>query len=391
MAKLHYKYRFYPNASQAKQLAQSFGCSRYVYNYLLSVSFDLLEERRLQTEQGVPAEERMSLNRSELSRRLTALKKQDGLAWLAEVSSVVLQQTLEDLMKAWNACFEKRSKPPTFKKKGKAKDAVRYVKTGFRLREGQVFLAKHNEPLKIRWSRPLPGEPSSCTVMRDRCGRYFISFVVEVAPVVLPRVAKQSGLDLGLAHFAILSDGEKIQNPRFFTQELAKLRKAQRELSRKVKGSANRAKARLKLARIHARIADKREDFQHKLSTRLVRENQAIGLESLDVLKMVQHRHLAQSLSDASWSAFTHKLTYKAARSGREVVFIDRWYPSSKTCSGCGHIVGHLPLHLRAWTCGACGEEHDRDRNAAINIKRAAGLADLSNHACGEMAREPSQ
>ena len=221
------------------------------------------------------------------------------------------------------------------------------------------------------------------TVIKDAAGRYFASFVVEAAGEPLPQTAAEIGIDLGLTHFAVLSDGRKIGNRRFLRRAERRLRKAQQALSRKAKGSNNRAKAVVKVARAHARVADARRDFAHQLSTRIVRENQAVMVEDLAVKGLARTR-LAKSVHDAGWGQFTQMLTYKAARHGRTLVKVDRWFPSSKLCSACGAVAESMPLNVRSWAC-PCGAVHDRDVNAAKNIL-AAGRAERLN-ACGGTVR----
>ncbi|WP_328839364.1 RNA-guided endonuclease TnpB family protein [Streptomyces europaeiscabiei] len=232
--------------------------------------------------------------------------------------------------------------------------------------------------VKVRWSRALPATPSSVTVIKDAAGRFFASFVIDTDPDAdaarMPGTDRTIGIDLGLTHFAVLSDGTKIGSPRFLRRAEKKLKKAQRELSRKQKGSKNRARARLKVARAHARVADARREFHHQLSTRLISENQGIAVEDLSVAGLARTR-LAKSVHDAGWSSFVHMLEYKAGRYGRTLVKIGRFTPTSQTCSACGAVDGPKPLNVREWTCGACGTVHDRDHNAAINVKTAAGLA----------------
>ena len=294
-----------------------------------------------------------------------------------------LQQTLMHLSGAWSRCFKKLARRPRFKRKDAAQSAE-FTKRGMRVEGQTVTLGRITGPLAIRWSRELPCAPSSCTVSLDRAGRYHISFVVNVEPVLLEELNRNIGLDLGLTHFAIGSDGVKFDNPQFLRRDLDRLAKAQRKLARTQKGSKNRAKAKLKVARIHARIADCRRDFLHKLSTLLIRENQAIGVETLAVKNMVRNRRLARCISDAGWGMFVGMLEYKADWYGRTLVKIDRWTPTSKMCSSCEHVAKSLPLKMRQWTCENCGAAHDRDVNAAINIKRAAGLVDLCKNARGE-------
>jgi putative transposase len=298
---------------------------------------------------------------------------------------VPTQQALRHLDKAFINFFEGRGSYPTFKKKSQ-KQSAEYTKSAFSYRDGRITLAKMDEPLTIVWSRPLPegASPSSVTISKDCAGRYFASILVEEDIAHLPPREQTIGADLGLKSFVVLSDGEVIGNPKFFAKDERKLAKAQRRQAKKKKGSKNRNKARLKVARIHARIVDRRRDFQHKLSTRLIRENQTICVESLAVKNMVKNHCLAKAISDVGWSAFVAQLEYKGAWYGRTVVRIDRWYPSSKRCFDCGHILDSLPLDVRLWTCPECGIVHDRDINAAKNV-HAVGLT-VSN-ACGEAVR----
>ena len=238
---------------------------------------------------------------------------------------------------------------------------------------GKLRLPKIGD-VSVRWSRELPSEPSSVTVIRDSAGRYFASFVVQAAPDALPGTEPVVGIDLGLTHFAVLSDGRKIASPRFLGRAENKLRRAQQALSRKEKGSRNRDKARGKVARAHARVADARREFHHQLSTTLIRENQAVAVEDLAVAGLARTR-MAKSVHDAGWSAFVHMLEYKARRYGRDFRRIGRFVPTSQTCSACGARDGPKPLHVRAWQCPGCGAWLDRDVNAAVNVAKAAGLA----------------
>ena len=370
MATAHYNYRFYPTDSQAQMLARTFGCVRVAFNWAHRLTLDALEAGHKTPLMG------------ELSAALSAIKKTEDFAWLAEVSSVPLQQALRHLKGAWARCFAKKAGRPRLKSR-RDDQAAEYTRSAFRLIDGQVWLAKMNAPLDVRWSRDLPSEPTSCTVTLDRAGRYHVSFVVEVDTQPLPNVAQTVGIDLGLTHLLITSEGEKVGNPRFLQKDLDRLAKAQRTLAKKQKGSSNRKKAARKVARLHAKVADKRRDFLHQLSTRLIRENQAIALEDLCVRGMVRNRRLSRSISDVGWGALRQMLEYKAAWYGREVIVIDRFHPSSKLCSDCGHLRGALPLSVRTWSCPDCGAVHDRDLNAARNVKIAAGLA---VRACGERA-----
>lgn len=367
-----YKYRFYPTDEQKHILARQFGCCRFVSNWALRKKTDAYYK------DGV------RLYYKDLSVALTQLKKQEEYAWLSDVSSVPLQQALRHLDKAFINFFEGRAKYPTFKKKQHRQSAT-YAASAFIWRDEKLSLAKMDEPLTLRWSRPLPEgcKPSSVTVSKDGADRYFISILVEEEMEHLPASQQNVGADLGLKSFVVLSDGEIVGNPKFFHKDEKKLAKAQRRHAKKRKGSKNRDKARKNVARIHARIADRRRDFLHKLSTRMICENQTICVESLAVKNMVKNEKLSKAMSDVGWSEFVSQLEYKASWYGRTLVKIDRWYPSSKRCFDCGHILDSLPLDVREWTCPECGVHHDRDINAAKNIL-AVGL---TVSACGEAVR----
>jgi len=360
-----FKYRFYPTDAQAAELSRTFGCVRKVYNMALAARTEAWARQ-----------ERVNYNAT--SAMLTAWKKTDELAYLSEVSSVPLQQCLRHLQGAFVNFWEKRGKYPRFKSRKKSRRSAEYTSSAFRYRNGALTLAKMTDPLDIVWSRPLPdgSVPTTVTVSRDAAGRWFVSMLCEDASVKpLPVTDTAVGIDAGITSLVTLSSGEKVTNPKFERKDRVRLAKAQRELSRKAKGDgANRAKARRKVARIHARIADRRRDHLHKLTTRLVRENQTIVIEDLTVRTMVRNHTLARAISDASWTMMRGMLEYKAAWYGRDLVAVDRWFPSSKLCSACGTVAGKMPLNVRNWTCEGCGTTHDRDVNAAINLK-AAGLA----------------
>ncbi|MFD6859900.1 RNA-guided endonuclease InsQ/TnpB family protein [Rhodococcus sp. NPDC060090] len=357
-----FKYRFYPTPEQAAELNRTFGCVRLVWNKALDE-----RQRRYTTEQK-------STTYVQASAALTQWKKTDDLAFLREVSSVPLQQALRHQQTAFSNFFAKRAKYPRFKSRKKSRASAEYTRSGFSWRDGQLTLAKMSKPLDVHWSRGLPGEPSMVTVSRDSADRWFVSILTEDTITTLPQVAATVGIDVGLTTLATLSTGEKITNPRHERRDRLKLAKAQRELSRKEKGSNNREKARRKVARVYARIADRRTDHLHKLSTRLIRENQAIAIEDLSVRNMVANHSLARAISDASWRQLRTMLEYKADWYGRDLLVVDRWYPSTRVCSECGALHDRLPLNIREWTC-RCGTVHDRDANAARNIL-AAGLAE---------------
>jgi putative transposase len=318
------------------------------------------------------------------SAALTEWKKTADLAFLAEVSCVPLQQSLRHLQTAFGNFFAKRAKYPRYKSKKKSRASAEYTRSAFTWRDGALTLAKMTAPLDIRWSRPLPegSEPSTVTVSRDAAGRWFVSLLCDDAIAAAPATTAAVGIDAGIASLVTLSTGEKITNPKHERRDRARLAKAQRELSRKEKGSKNLEKARRTVARVHARIADRRRDFLHKLTTRLVRENQTVVIEDLTVRNMVKNHKLARAICDASRTEMRMMLEYKAAWYGRDLVTVDRWFPSSKLCGACGTIREKLPLNVREWACD-CGITHDRDVNAARNIK-AAGLA---VSACGDGVR----
>jgi putative transposase len=368
-----YKYRFYPTDQQRELLNRTFGSVRYVYNRALA------ERHRAWFQDG------KRVGFAETCRMLTAWKQQPETAWLQEVSNVALQQGLQHLQRAYLNFWGKRAKYPTFKSKRKSKASATFTTMGFSYRDGRIKLAKCDEPLAIVWSRPLPegAAPSAVTVSRDSANRWHISILVEENIATLPQVDTAVGVDAGITALVTLCTGEKITNPKHGKRDRDRLARAQRDLSRKQKTSRNRVKARLKVARVHARIADRRRDLLHKLSTRIIRENQTVVIEDLPVRNMVRNHSLARAIHDASWAELRRQLEYKADWYGRTVIAIDRFYPSSKTCSACGHLAAAMPLQIRTWTCTRCGTEHDRDVNAAVNIL-AAGLA---VSACGDGVR----
>jgi putative transposase len=362
-----FKFRFYPTEAQAAELARTFGCVRKVYNMALAARTEAWTLRR----------ERV--NYTATSALLTGWKKTDDLAFLNQVSSVPLQQTLRHLQVAFTNFFANRARYPSFKSKKRSRRSAEYTTSAFRYRDGRLTLAKMAEPLDIVWSRPLPdgAAPSTVTVSQDPAGRWFVSLLCD--DVIEPVAACGAvGVDAGLEHLLTVSTGEKITNPRPERRDRVRLARAQRELARKQNGSANRGKARLKVARVHARIADRRRDHLHKLTTRLVRDNQTIVIEDLTVRNMLANHCLARAISDAAWRQFRTMLAYKADWHGRNLIVVDRWFPSSKLCSTCGALTDTMPLNVRACTC-RCGSVHDRDVNAARNI-----LAEgLSVTACG--------
>jgi putative transposase len=369
-----YRYRFYPTPDQAAVLARTFGCARYIYNWALRLRTDAYYERQ----------ERIGYH--EASAALTALKQQPKTAWLNEVSSVPLQQALRHLDSAFRNFFEGRARYPTFRKK-RGRQAATYASSAFRwdTETRTLTLAKMDIPLDIHWSRSFQGVPSTVTVSKDTAGRYFVSFLVDEDIQPLPVAMAMVGVDMGLKDLVVFSTGEKVANSKHLRRSERKLAHAQRNLARKKLGSKNRDKARLKVARVHAKIADQRSDGLHKLTTRLIRENQTICIESLAVKNMVRNHSLAKAISDAGWGELVRLLEYKAAWYGRTLVRIDRWYPSSQRCHVCGYISEPLTLDVRQWTCPNpdCGTHHDRDINAAKNILAVGRTV----YACGETVR----
>ena len=382
---LRYQFRLYPTSGQRQALARAFGCARVVYN-------DALRVRREAHEAGAPWP-----RSGDLSKQLiTQAKRTPERAWLSDAPVGVMQQALRDLDRAYQSFFDslsdKRKGPkvgkPRFRSKRDSRQSARYTRSdGFTIRtNGKLFVPKVGE-VKLRWSRPLPAEPSSVTVLKDSAGRYFACFVVQTdASEVLPEIASDVGIDLGLTHFAVLSDGRKVSAPKFLRRAERKLRKAQQARARKVKGSNNRKKAVTRVALLHARVADARRDHHHKLSTQIIRENQAVYVENLSVRGLARTR-LAKSVHDAGWAQFVSMLEYKAARYGRAFARVDRWLPSSQTCHVCFVIDGPKPLNVRTWTCSGCQTTHDRDVNAA-RIVLAAGRAERQN-ACGGTVSPP--
>ncbi|MFI5802791.1 RNA-guided endonuclease InsQ/TnpB family protein [Streptomyces sp. NPDC051561] len=368
---LRYSFRLEPTPFQEQLLARTFGCARVVYN-------DALVLRR-----AAYAARQPWIKAGDLSKTvLTQGKKRAERSWLGEVSSVVLQQSLRDLESAYRAFFDSHSGkrkgppvgPPSFKSRKDRRQSVRFT-TNARWKiteEGRLLLPKIGE-IPVRWSRPLPTTPSTVTVTKDPAGRYFASFVVETDPdtdaqrwPIEDTAGREIGLDMGLSHFVVLSTGEKIASPRFLRRAEKKLKKLQRRHSRKQKGSKNKEKSRRMLARQHAKVADARHHFHHELSSKLVREHQAVYAETLNVKGMARG-NLAKSIHDAGWSSFLAMLEYKANRYGRVFQRVGRTFPSSQRCSVCHRIDGPKPLKVRTWTCEGCGTVHDRDTNAADN------------------------
>ena len=375
---VRYRYRLRPTPGQQMALAQAFGCARVVYN-------DALRLR----EQCHAAGEKVS--NSEVQRRVITLAKlTPGRAWLADVPSVALVQACNDSRRAYQNWFEslsgvrkgRRIGHPMFRRKH-GRQSVRLTRNGFRLRGQRLYVAKVGE-IAVRWSRPLPSAPSSVTVIREPDGRYYASFVVERPAAPLPACGREVGVDMGLNRLAVTSDGEIIANPRFLRAKQRKLAHAQRALSRTAKGSANRARARRRLAVVHRKVRETRLDHAHKTALALVRDSQAVYAEDLAVSGLARTR-LAKSVHDAGWAQLLRLIGEKAQQYGRTFHQVGRFTPTSQTCSVCGTKDGPKPLRVRSWRCGMCGAVHDRDVNAARNVL-AAGRAERLN-ACGGTIR----
>jgi len=377
-----YKCRAYPDHEQASALNRTFGCVRVVWNRTLA-----WRQQRYQAD-------KTGTTYAQASAYLTTLKATEELTRLNEVSCVPLQQAIRHQQAAYAAFFAKRARYPRFKSRNGRQSAA-YTRSGFRWRDGALYLAKMGTPLAFTWSwpevDPAAVDPSTVTVSRDPSGRWYVSLAVDIPqPEQLPATGRALGVDLGIRDFAVTSDGQRTRNPRHLERKARNLARYQRRMARCQPGSANRAKARAKAARAHRKVRAARADFLHKASTGLVRDHDVIVLEDLAVQNMVRNRRLAKAISDCGWGTFRAMLEYKAARYGRRVIVIDRWYPSSKTCSACGYLLASLSLKIRAWQCPSCGTRHDRDINAAKNIL-AAGLAvagdTFPGHACGADVR----
>ena len=362
-----FKYRIYPHPHQKQALARTFGCARVVWNDALVLKQEAWKERK----------ENLSIN-ALMQLCITQAKQTPERAWLKQVHVTPLQQSLRDLDKAFKNWWQGKGKfkAPRFKRHHN-RQAIRFNRGGFCCGDHAVRIGKVGE-IPIVWSRPLPAVPSSATVIKDCAGRYFVSFVVQVERPCSPPVKGAVGIDLGLASLATTSDGEKISPPKVLRSALGRLRRLQRNLKHKQRGANRLARARLLVAKLHTKVADRRMDFLHKLSTRIIRENQTVVLEDLNVSGLVKNRRLSRSIADAGWRMFRTLLGSKAQEHDRKLVVINRWTPTSQVCSACGHQDGKKPLSIRHWRCPECGAIHDRDSNAAKNIL-AAGLAERLN------------
>jgi putative transposase len=372
-----YRCRAYPEQAQRQVLARTFGCVRVVWNPTLAARHARWHA------------ERKGTSYPQTNAALTAMKKDPDLGFLSEVSSVPLQQTLRHQHKAFTAFFDKRARYPRFKSR-RSRQSAHYTRSAFRLKDGALYLAKMATPLKFVRTWPEVDvaalAPAMVIISREPDGRWYVTFTLDTDA---PQPGHAIGIDLGVTRFAVTSDGDMIANPRHLDRKARNLARYQRRLARCQNGSANRARAVAKVARAHRKVRHARADFLHRTSTRLVRTADLIVIEDLNVVGMVRNRHLARAIADCGWGEFRRQLAYKCQRYGRELVVIDRWYPSSKTCSACGYRRAELSLSARHWQCPGCGTRHDRDVNAAKNIL-AAGHAvarGSPGDACGAEVR----
>lgn len=382
---MRYRYRIEPTPAQQQMLARVFGCCRVAFN-------DALRVRDEAYRAGV------KFSDSEIQRRvITAAKTTQARAWLAEVPSVALVQSVNDSRRAWRNFFDsvtgkragRKVGRPRFKSRKDQRQSFRLTRNGFSLKaNGRLFVAKVGE-VRVRWARGLPSTPSSVTVIREPDGHFYASFVVEVPVSPLPVTDREAGVDVGIARLATVAttDGQRVDvpNPKHLGGKLRKLRRLEREKSRRQKGSANRGKIRRKVAIVHNQVARARRDYRHKQALALVRENQVLHVEDLNIAAMVKNRRLARAISDAGWGQFVKIIAEKADHYGRTVHAVSRWLASSKTCAACGYRLDELPLQIRVWQCPSCQVVHDRDHNAA-NVILAAGRAERLN-ACGARVR----
>jgi putative transposase len=372
-----YRYRIYPDTPQRQALARAFGCARVVFNDAIRVR----EEARQRGEK---------ISDTEVQRRVVTLAKQTPeREWLSEVASVPLVQACQDARRAYKNWFGsmtgkwkgRKMGHPQFRRKH-GRQSIRLTRNGFTLHGARLYVAKVGD-LEVNWSRELPSVPSSVTVIKEPDGRYYASFVVERGAVPLPPCDRETGIDVGLASLAVLSDGTVIGNPRFLRKAERRLIKAQKALSRKRKGSANRARARHRVAVLHRKVRDARLDHAHKTALAVVRDSQAVYAEDIAVSGLARTR-LAKSVHDAGWSQLLRLIQEKCERHGRYFARTGRFEPTSQVCSACGVKDGPKPLSVREWTCAACGTTHDRDVNAARNIL-ALGQRERLNASGGEV------
>ncbi|MTJ08528.1 RNA-guided endonuclease TnpB family protein [Anabaena sp. UHCC 0253] len=363
--------RIYPSKEQETQLAQTFGCARWWWNYALNKSIETYKE----TGKG--------LSRAALNAFLPTLKKSEDTIWLADCYSQILQATTLNLTTAYKNFFDKRAGFPKFKSKH-GKQSIQYPQN-VKVVDGNIKLPGNIGIVKAKIHRPVEGKIKTVTISKTPSGKYLASILTEVDGVSTPLNTSENpnisegkiyGIDLGLKHFSVVTDGEKVSfydHPKHLAKHEKNLKRKQKKLARKQKGSKSRNRYRKVVAKVYERVSNSRQDFLHKLSYKLVSDSQAVIVENLHVKGMVRNHNLAKSISDAGWGTFTNFLAYKLERKGGKLIEIDRWFPSSKLCSNCFYQIGDMPLDVREWTCPHCGTHHNRDGNAAINI-RAEGI-----------------
>lgn len=356
--KLGYKYRIYPVQDQKDYMAKVFGCTRWIYNWGLRKKTDAFYN------------DKVKIGQNELSGMMTLVKREKDSLWLQEVPHVVLAQALRRLDKAFVNFYRKNARYPKFKNRFDKQSAT-YGRLNVRIKNNKIILPKMKDPIKIRWSRFLPSDFSSATVTKDVSDRYFISFVIEKKQIDLPPTGNEIGIDLGIKDVVVDSNENSSGNPRFTKQFERQLKRVQQKLARCKKGSANRKKAKLRVAKIHAKITDSRNDFTHKLTSQLIQENDLIVMEDLQVKNMIRNHCLAKAIADVAWGEIERQSTYKSDLYGRTLVKIDKFFPSSKRCSTCGFILQKLDLSVRKWVCPECRSVNLRDFNAAKNILQA--------------------
>ena len=369
MSHRSYNFRIYPNTSQQTLLTRHFGHNRFVWNRFLGIKIKFYDENK-------NSDEKKGLTYNDTAKLLTELKSTEGYEWLNEVNSQSLQQTLKQLDNSYKGFFKKTHKFPHFKKRGNKNSFT--IPQYISIKENKLHIPKFKDGIKINVHRKIEGEICFATISKTSSGNYYCSITVEFQPKEMGKTGSKIGIDLGIKDFAIINDGTKIENPRYFVSSQKKLAFYQRQLSKTQNKKSSSYKFRkLRVARQHETISNKRKDFLHKTSYEIIKNHDIICMESLNVKGMIKNHKLAKHIADVSWSKFVDFVRYKSIWYGKELVEIDQWFPSSQLCSVCGYQNHNLTLKDREWVCKGCGSVHDRDVNAAINIKNQ-GLKVLS-------------